>query len=199
VLGNVYNQQASQSGDTARREQLFNKAIGAYQAAIKINPNNDAAHTNLGTVYYQMGNFDGARQAAEAALRIKPGDASTHYLLGTILLQSDPTKDPSLLDKAKEQFELAIKNESGLGAAYIGLANVYLFKKDYVNALAQAQKGVDLMKPDPDPFALWALAQAQCAGGNKAAGTQTLQQILSKNVPDAVFVQQVQATMAQCK
>jgi tetratricopeptide (TPR) repeat protein len=199
VLGNAYNQAASVEGDSAKRQSYLTKAADAYLSTIKLNPTRDDAHTNLGTVYYQTGEFDKAEEQAQAALKIKPNDARTHYLLGTIYLQRDPKKDPTVLDKAQKAFEAAVANESDLGAGYIGLANVFLFKGDYVNAKLQAQKGVDLMKADPDPFALWALAQAQCGGGDKANGSKTTAQILGMNVPDPVFVQQVQALAAQCQ
>jgi tetratricopeptide (TPR) repeat protein len=199
VLGNAYNQAASVEADNAKRQGYLSNAINAYLAAIKLAPNRDDALTNLGTVYYQTGQFDEAEKQAQAALKIKPNDARTHYLLGTIYLQRDPKKDPTVLDKAQKEFEAAVANETDLGAGYIGLANVFLFKGDYVNAKLQAQKGVDLMKADPDPFALWALAQAQCGGGDKANGSKTTGQILGMNVPDPVFVQQVQALAAQCQ
>ncbi len=199
VLGNVYNQSAGVEADPTKRQEMLAKAITAYKAALKLSPDNDAAHTNLGTVYYQLGQFDAARQSAEAALKIKPDDARTHYLLGTIYLQNDPTKQPEMLDKAQSEFDKAIQAESDLGAAYIGLANIKLFRGDFASAIANAQKGVDLMKDSADPFALWALAQAQCKGGNKAAGAQTIARIIGMNVPDAQFVQQLQALAAQCK
>lgn len=199
VLGNAYNQTAALEADMTMRQSHLRAAADAYLDTLKLDPNNDAAHTNLGTVYYQTGEFDKAEVEAQAALKLKPNDARTHYLLGTILLQRDPKSQPDVLDKAREQFELAIQNEANLGAAYIGLANIYLFKNDYPNALTQARKGVDLMSSAPDPFALWALAQAQCNTGDKAGGVATLQQILGMNVPDPVFVQQVQTLAAQCK
>jgi tetratricopeptide (TPR) repeat protein len=199
VLGNAYNQAASIEADGGKRQTYLTKATNAYLAAIKLDPKRDDAYNNLGTVYYQTGQFDLAETQAQAALKLKPNDARTHYLLGTIYLQRDPKKDPTVLNKAQKEFETAVANEAGLGAAYIGLANVYLFKGDYNNATLQAKKGVDLMKDDPDPFALWALAQAQCNGGDKANGSNTASQILGMDVPDPVFVQQVQALAAQCK
>ncbi len=199
VLGNVYNQSASMEADLGKRQEALTKAIDAYKNAISLKPDNDAAHTNLGTVYYQLGQFDAAKTAAQEALKYKPDDARTHYLLGTIYLQDDPSKKPTVLDQAQTEFDSAIKSEPNLGAAYIGLANVQLFKGDFAGAILNAQKGVDLMKDAPDPFALWALAQAQCKGGSKAAGMQTLNQIVAMNVPDAQFMAQVQSLTNQCK
>ena len=199
VLGNVYNQSAGNEADPTRRQEMLTKAITSYNTAVKLDPKNDAAQTNLGTVYYQLGQFDSARKSAEAALAIKPDDARTHYLLGTIYLQNDPAKQPEMLDKAQAEFDKAIGSESDLGAAYIGLANIKLFRGDFAGAIANAQKGVDLMRDGADPFALWALAQAQCKGGSKAAGAQTLTRIATMNVPDAQFNQQLQALAAQCK
>ncbi len=135
LLGNAYNQiGGAETDDTKRRDDLA-RAVDAYLAAIKLDPKNDAAYTNLATVYYQNGQFDEAQTQVEAALKLKPDDSVSHYVLGTIHLQRDPKKYPDALDKAEQEFLAALKSDSKLGAAYVGLANVYLFKGDYQKAL----------------------------------------------------------------
>jgi tetratricopeptide (TPR) repeat protein len=199
VLGNVYNQKADTETTDASRKDDLAKAVGAYTQAIKLNPKNDAAYTNLATVYYKSGQFSEAQKQVEQALNLNPNDATSHYVLGTIYLQSDPKETPEAVDKAQAEFEAAIKNDPKLGAAYVGLANVYLIKNDFAKALQNAQKGVELTQDAPDPFVYWALAQAQGATGDKAGCTKSIEKIQSFHVPDSGFKDQVEKLVQQCK
>jgi tetratricopeptide (TPR) repeat protein len=199
VLGKVYSQSAMSEANAQRQQQLLNSAIDAYRNALRLSPNNDAAHTNLGTVYYQLGRFDDAKAEAEAALKINPSDATTHYLLGTIYLQRDPGREPDALNKAQQEFETAVKSDPRISAAYVGLANVYLFKGDAAKALEHASKGVELLQPDADPFTYWALAQAQCATGDAANGAKTISTIKGMRPSDPQFTAQLLALEAKCK
>jgi Flp pilus assembly protein TadD len=199
LLGNAYNQLAGIETDGPKRQDDLTKAVDEYMKAINLDPKNDAAFTNLATVYYQNGQFDEAEKQVNLALKLNPTDPTSHYVLGTIYLQRDPTKVTDALDKAQAEFEAALKSDPKMGAAYIGLANVYLFRKDYARALDNAQKGVDLTQDAPSPFAYWALAQAQCANGDKAGGAKSIDKINSFNPTDPFFKQQVQALANQCK
>ena len=199
LLGNAYNQMAGSEVDPQKRQDELAKAVDAYLAAIKLNPKFDAAYTNLATVYYQNGQFDDAQKNVELALKLSPDDPTSHYVLGTIHLQRDPTKVPDALDKAQAEFEAAIKSDPKMGAAYIGLANVYLFRKDNAKALENAQKGIDLDQASPSPYSYWALAQAQCNSGDKVNGTKSIEKINGFGPVDPLFKQQVQALAARCK
>lgn len=199
VLGNVYNQRADTQSTAELRQSDLSKAVDAYLQALKLNPNNDAAYTNLATVYYKTGQFDEAQKRVEQALKINPSDATSHYVLGTIYVQRDPQQYPDALDKAQAEFEAAVKSNPELGAAYIGLANVYLVKNDSAKALQNAQKGVELTQDAPDPFVYWALAQAQSATGDRAGCAKTIEKINGFKVADASFNQQLQKLTQQCK
>lgn len=199
VLGNVYNQQANALGDEGQRQDVFTKALEAYQKAISLNPKNDAALVNLGTVYYQNGQFDEALKNVQAGLAINPNDATSQYILGAIYLQQDPTTKPGAVDSARTAFETAIRLEPKMAVAYTGLATVLLFKNDYTNAKINAQKGVDLAPGSKDPYVYWALAQAQCQSNDFAGGAKTIALINSLNPQDARFKTQVQTLAARCK
>lgn len=199
LLGNAHNQLAGVAADEQSRRDHFAKAVDAYLTAIKLNPNHDAAHTNLATVYYQNSQFDEAQKYVEIALKLKPDDPTSHYVLGTILLQRDPKQHPGALDAAQKEFEAAIQYQPDFGAAYTGLANVFLFKDDYQKALENAQKGVDLTRDAPNPFTYWALARAQCALGDTVNGAKSIEIINSFGVMDPFFAQQVQTLASRCK
>lgn len=199
LAGNAFNQLGGITADAGTRASLFQNAVTAYQRAIELDPRKDEALTNLATVYYQNGQLDDAQKRIEQALAINPTDATSHYVLGTIFLQRSPGTAGETTDKAAKEFEAAIKSDPNFSAAYTGLATVYLFRADFKNALVNAKKGVDLRGAQQDPFALWALAQAQCGTGDTANGAKTLAAVLAFNVPDARFRGEVQKLQAGCK
>ena len=199
LLGNAHNQLAGIAVDEQSRRDHLSKAVDAYLTAIKLNPSHDAAHTNLATVYYQNSQFDEAQKYVEIALKLNPNDATSHYVLGTILLQRDPKKYPDALGAAQKAFEAAIQYQPDFGAAYTGLANVFLFREDFQKALENARKGVDLTQDAPNPFTYWALARAQCALGDTLNGARSIETINSFGLTDPIFMQQVQALAEQCK
>ncbi len=199
ILGNAFNQAGGSEGDAAKRADYFAKAIAAYQKAISINGANGDARHNLGTVYLQIGQIDNARAQFEATLKADPNDAKTHYMLGTIFLQDDPARSPQSLSRAESEFLTALSLDAKLAEAYVGLAQVFLSKGDPAKALENAKKGVDLSGPNVDPFSYWQLAQAQCATGDKAGGSATLQKVIAASVPDPNFNQEVQRLVASCR
>ncbi len=58
---------------------------------------------------------------------------------------------------------------------------------------------MDLTKDAPSPYSYWALAQAQCAAGDKAGGAKSIETIKGFGVADPFFNQQVQALADRCK
>lgn len=199
ILGNAFNQAGGSEADPSKRADYFSKAIAAYQKAISINGANGDARHNLGTVYLQLGQIDNARAQFEAALKTDPNDSKTHYMLGTIYLQDDPARSPQSLTRAESEFLTALSLDAKLAEAYVGLAQVFLSKGDPTKALENAKKGVDLSAPNVDPFSYWQLAQAQCATGDKAGGSATLQKVIAAGVPDPNFNQEVQRLVASCR
>jgi tetratricopeptide (TPR) repeat protein len=199
ALGNAYNQAAAFELDSAKRAEYFNRSVAAFQKALAINGANADARHNLGTVYFQLGQFDDARKEFEGALTIDPNDAKTHYMLGTLYLQEDPALSPQAQSKAQTEFETALKSDPNLAEAYVGLAQIFLTKGDKVKALENAQKGVSLSGANVDPFTYWQLAQAQCANGEKDAGSATIEKVRAANVPDPKFMEQVLRLASSCR
>ncbi len=52
--------------------------IKAYKQAIKINPDDEVAHSNLGLAYDKLGMYKEAIEAYKQAIRIKPDIAYAH-------------------------------------------------------------------------------------------------------------------------
>jgi tetratricopeptide (TPR) repeat protein len=132
-------------------------------------------------------------------LKINPSDPVSHYVLGTIYLQRDLAQVPEAWDKAQQEFEAALNFDPALGAAHTALANVSLFKGENQKALEYAQKGIELATGAPDPYSYWALAQAQCALGDRAGTAESIKTINGLKPTDPLFIQQVQALAERCK
>ena len=58
------------------------KSIRVYEKAININPNDTAAHNNLGLIYLKSGKHKEAIKHYMKALKLQPNDAMAYYSLG---------------------------------------------------------------------------------------------------------------------
>jgi tetratricopeptide (TPR) repeat protein len=56
-----------------------------YRRALDLEPSIAAAHTNLGTIYYDRGELKGARAAFEQALELEPSQPEARFNLGNLL------------------------------------------------------------------------------------------------------------------
>lgn len=198
-LGNAHSIAASAIADNNLRQAGFNSAIAAYLRAIELDPADAAAIHNLGTIYLQLGQLADARQQLERALALDANDPKTLYMLGTIYLQEDRFGSAQTNQRAYEKFQAALKADPNLAVAYVGLAQVYLNEGNAPQALESARRGVELSGASVDPFTYWQLAQAQCATGDAAGGSATLQRILDAAVPNDAFNEQVRTLMSMCK
>ena len=61
--------------------------------AIKINPDYFIAYSNLGSVFYQLGEFKKARECYEKAIQINPNFANAHFGLGSLYEELNETMD----------------------------------------------------------------------------------------------------------
>lgn len=65
------------AGYTFQKEGQFRKAVGAYQEAIRLDPNNLKAHNNLGNCLRSMGFFKESLIHYAKVLEVEPGRGST--------------------------------------------------------------------------------------------------------------------------
>lgn len=59
-------------GVALRRQQKHRQALEYYQKALKLDPNNEKVHFNLGVLYFDLGETDRAREAMGLALKLQP-------------------------------------------------------------------------------------------------------------------------------
>ncbi|ABF42557.1 TPR repeat protein [Candidatus Koribacter versatilis Ellin345] len=78
------------------------EAIAAYMKVLEIEPNHAAAHINLGTVYYNRGEFDDAEMHYRKAVEIDSRYALAYFDLGNVL------DETGRLDEAVRAYRTAI-------------------------------------------------------------------------------------------
>ncbi len=148
----------------------LNEAKAAYENALKLDPKKSAAYTNLGVVYYQQGDLDGAIEQLKKALEIDPQDAETQYMLGAAYVQKND------LTEAEKAFQQALAVKPDLAQANIGLGNIYLLRKQYDQAFTALQKATTLQPSLPEGWL--ALGQVLAAQGKVSDAAAALDKCL---------------------
>jgi tetratricopeptide (TPR) repeat protein len=77
----------SNLGNAFFMESRFEEAIGQYEQALKLNPNDRDVPSNLAAALMRAGRYRDAIGYCEQALRIDPDDAYSHYNLGEALIR----------------------------------------------------------------------------------------------------------------
>jgi tetratricopeptide (TPR) repeat protein/peroxiredoxin len=78
-------------GLLAARDGRMGDAIGHFQEALKLSPDNLIALDNLGSGYRQQKRWDDARRTYDRALEVNSNDAEANYGLGMVFAQNDDT------------------------------------------------------------------------------------------------------------
>lgn len=189
LLGQAYNQTGQLS-----------EAAETFARVLELDPESAAAHHNLGVTYYQLEDLESAIDAFEAALDIDPNDADTHYQLGATYLTlalsgTEPTTppDPELLNRATEEFEIALGLRENMPEALIGLGNIHLQRGDYDSAIETLRQAIEFV-PDSRE-ARYALGGAYAQKGNIDQACETYREFLSLD-PPAAWQSQAEQIMA---
>jgi len=117
--------------------------IAECRTAIRIQPDNASAHTNLGWALQGQGNVDEAIAEYRAAIRIQPDNVDTHYNLGFALEREGK------VDEAIAEYRTAIRIQPDDGWDHNGLAWVLVKNPQCTaweasEALEHARKAVAL-------------------------------------------------------
>ncbi len=70
-----------------RSERAFERAVTAYEKWIDANPDDDAAHFNLGRTYSKLTRDEEAEKSFKQAVKLKPDDSEYQTELGAILIK----------------------------------------------------------------------------------------------------------------
>jgi tetratricopeptide (TPR) repeat protein len=130
---------AAQPGNLRGQNQLalaleaageYEGAIGPFQAALRINPENADVHYNLGTLYANLGRDAAATHELDEALRLSPGMADAQVNLGNILLRAQRPAEALI------RFEAALRLNPDLVEAEMGVGNSCLQLDRLAEAMA---------------------------------------------------------------
>lgn len=117
-------------------------------ATAKTSPSSPNTHNNLGDVYGRWGDLEKSTAEFQKAIDLKPNYADAyHNLANTQQKLFEATKNGDFLNKAIENYQLAIKYNPNLWQSHLNLGLIYLFegKKD----LAKEQF-LSTLKINPD-------------------------------------------------
>ncbi|MBF0329963.1 MAG: tetratricopeptide repeat protein [Nitrospirae bacterium] len=107
-----------------------------YQKILKVEPDNaDALHL-LGTLKYQLKEYNCAVELISRALEVDPGSALFYFSLANTLA------DMGLQDKAKDCYEKALSILPDFGEAYFNFANLYSSLENYLEAENYYRKAI---------------------------------------------------------
>ncbi|MCK4651579.1 MAG: tetratricopeptide repeat protein [Methanosarcinales archaeon] len=119
----------------------YNKAIEYCREAIRINPDNAAAHYNLGVLLDNSERYDEAEKEYREAIRIDPDYVAAHSNLGVLLNNSER------YDEAEKEYREAIRIDPDYVAAHSNLGVLLDNSERYDEAEKEYREAI---RTDPD-------------------------------------------------
>ena len=116
----------------------FDRSIGDYTEAIRLDPRNALAYRNRGFAYQSSGQLDRAMSDYNDAIRLDPTDQSSYNSRGTVYEIKDN------YDRAIADFNEAIRLNPKFAMAYHNRGYAYVAKKDYDQAIADCNEAIRL-------------------------------------------------------
>jgi tetratricopeptide (TPR) repeat protein len=115
-----------------------NKKNELLLEAIKLNPKSDEAYSLLAKTYFSLGNIENSLANINKAIELNP--ESNEYLCskGIILIKQEKEKE------AENLFKLVIERDNKNYLAYSNLGSIHYRRKDYVKALDNFLKIVEI-------------------------------------------------------
>lgn len=83
-LATAYAQQYIPGGESKENLKIANQAINSFEDALKMDSNNTTAIASIAQIYYQMNNFDKAKEYQRRRLEIEPQNQEPYYWIGVI-------------------------------------------------------------------------------------------------------------------
>jgi tetratricopeptide (TPR) repeat protein len=123
------------------RNQL--QAIATYERVLELDPQHAAAHINLGTLYYNRQDYNGAEDHYRRALAIDPRYALAHFDLGNVL------DETGRVPEAIQTYLTALQLAPTYADAHYNLALAYEKIKEPRKALKHWQAYVKLDSTGP--------------------------------------------------
>ena len=149
-------------------------AISAYQCAYILTPKDMDIYINLGSAFYEKGEYDNALTVYRRAIELEPYNAKIYCNLGYLYWGKGD------LDEAIKAYETSIKYDKTYDIAYNNLGVIYL------DDLGRVQKSIELFeeaaKYNPNyALAHYNLARAVAITGDKIEAAKLYQVALDLN------------------
>ncbi|NIM18935.1 MAG: tetratricopeptide repeat protein [Candidatus Latescibacteria bacterium] len=110
------------------------KAAWAFDKAIELDPAYKGPYNDISSVYLQLGDFDKALWAIDKYISLAPDEPNPYDSKAALLAAKGE------LDKAIEFYQKALEVDPGFTFSYVGLGDMYLYKKDYAKSEAYYRK-----------------------------------------------------------
>ncbi len=83
-LATAYAQQYIPGGDSDANVKTGEQAISAFEDVLKLDPENTTALASIGNIYYNMKEFDKAKQFQRLRMKAEPNNPEPYYWIGVI-------------------------------------------------------------------------------------------------------------------
>jgi tetratricopeptide (TPR) repeat protein len=83
-LATAYAQQYVPGGDTPENLKTGQQAIDAFEEVLKMDSKNITALASIGQIYYNMKNFDKAKDFQRQRMQVEPNNPEPYYWIGVI-------------------------------------------------------------------------------------------------------------------
>lgn len=123
------------------------EAMSLMERAVTLDPANPRLHFRLGSLHFDMKNFLVARGEAQQAIFLAPSEWMYHYLLA--LIEESDGRPQS----AVKSLEAVTRLNPAFADAFNRLGNLAVARQDYLEAIRQYRKAVQL-SPDEKAYAL---------------------------------------------
>jgi len=118
-------------GDELRLKQDYEKALRAYQEALKAAPQAPGLHFDVADIYYRLLKYPEAQQELEKELAINPYHAQANFELGDIAIKQ------GRIHEGMPYLDRALKLDPGLAEAHRSRARGLLAEKHYEDAVRE--------------------------------------------------------------
>lgn len=152
----------------------LDSAISSYHCAYLLTPKDMDIYVNLGSAFYDKGDYDNALAVYNRALELEPQNAKIHCNLGYLYWGKGD------LDEAIHEYELSLKYDKTYDISYNNLGVIYL------DDLGRIQKAIELfqeaVKYNPNyALAYYNLARSVAITGDKIEAAKLYQIALDIN------------------
>jgi len=177
------------------------RAIAAYEKALKLAPEYSEAHNNLGNLLKNQKRFEEAIIHYEASIKIFPDNSNTHNNLGTVhAMRGDISKAETYFAKAVSIQPTYYEARQNLGLSYMQQGKLEEAEKEFATAVKMAEGGMRFeelrMKSAQNQLAKVAdpserqVAQSEISAAQKAGQIASSRYFRGKALLNRVLVKQ---------